>query len=674
MKTKGYSLRQRINRTEAIYHALCEASYEGNLGAVEVAQFYMNADDIQIQEFEEELDSGNETEAWDIIQRFHGVDLVGIGSDMTSPRAEMVAGQIDEYFNKSKEVLTYELLYEMVAGIVREDEKGFIIGGKDDPEPAVLSDGAEVSIVAAAKSAASPAEAMEMALVYGILNASKIGSRGVSVDESWFSALRKRKALSKMTAEGFAVGIRIGVKIATAGGVSRAQIFGQSATDKAREGMNSTPKTDILIEGMQVSVKDYDAGFQAEAVEQDTFKPLFDFALGKFMSDFKGTEGKEYLDTLDGDGVVEIFKGVLTDYRTNPEGHGQEINNLLGLKGAAEDSESTREDDKETIRKFVSEKTTIDAYNQLIDSMVSLFKDPDFKKEFVWQAVTGEYKFEDTDAGRAKSVATHMLYFSPKQGGFSVKKLMNDDGSPTKYLDEMAEKFTWQIRTGRRKAAPAESGVRYQGAGVARTQASIEKKLFKVAEYVNEMVDDVTVKGTTEMRSLINKHYNERYDSDAGIFMDLDPRSTDTDQHGYEFLRALATWVTSKTYTQGMGDNTWDTAQGFFDHMFGKWEGKEVVVKNDDGRLVFKGRSGRMATDVGAGKDDLDNQFSEALLEEGWMGDAWNKVKQLAADGIEKVQSWLGVAKSKLLDFLGFEIGTQVIEHPEVSLDNSFEK
>ena len=116
MKTRNYSLQQRIDRTEAVYHALGEAAYEGNIGAVEVAQFYMNADDNQIQEFEAELDNGNETEAWDIVQRFHGVDLVGIGSDQPSPRAERVAGQIDEYFNKknNKKALTYEFLYEMI--------------------------------------------------------------------------------------------------------------------------------------------------------------------------------------------------------------------------------------------------------------------------------------------------------------------------------------------------------------------------------------------------------------------------------------------------------------------------------------------------------------------------------------------------------------------------------
>ena len=129
MKTRNYSLQQRIDRTEAVYHALGEAAYEGNIGAVEVAQFYMNADDSQIHEFEVELDNGNETEAWDIVQRFHGVDLVGIGSDQSSPRAERVAGQIDEYFNKknNKETLTYELLYEMVREVLLAESH---LGGK----------------------------------------------------------------------------------------------------------------------------------------------------------------------------------------------------------------------------------------------------------------------------------------------------------------------------------------------------------------------------------------------------------------------------------------------------------------------------------------------------------------------------------------------------------------
>ena len=132
-RSKTYSLQSRINRTEAIYGALDEAAYEGNLGMVEVAKFYMNADDSQIQEFESEMDNGNETEAWDIVQRFHSVNLVGIGSDIDTPGVpnQQVAARVDEYFNKKnkKETLTYELLYEMVKDVYLA-ESGTSIGGK----------------------------------------------------------------------------------------------------------------------------------------------------------------------------------------------------------------------------------------------------------------------------------------------------------------------------------------------------------------------------------------------------------------------------------------------------------------------------------------------------------------------------------------------------------------
>lgn len=683
LKVKTYSLQERIDRTEAVYTALGEAAYEGNMGIMEVAQFYMNADAAEIENFELELEGGNETAAWDIVQKFTGVNLNGIGSDTAPvPQPSLVAQQIDEYFNKKKKVLTQELLYEMVRGVINESGTPFTLG-VDDTEPSVVSDGSPILIAKAAVSVASGAEAMEMALVYGILNADTIGGRSVTVDPNWFKTLKKgKKALAKMTAEQFAGGIRIGVKIARAGSVKGAEIFGQSATDVAKEGMNSTPKTDILIEGMSVSVKDFDSGFQAEAIEEDTFRYLFDFALQKFTEDNKGAEGKEYLSSLTTDGVSEVFKGVLSDYRTNPEGHGQEMNNLLGLKGASDDAADTRDEDKEALRKFVSEKTTVDAYNILIDNMTLLFKDPDFKKEFVWQAVTGEYKFEATDAGRAKSIATHMLYFSPSQENFSVRKLMNDDGTPTEYLDEMVKSFTWQIRTGRRKAAPAGSGVRYQGGGFKASQDSVDKKLGTVGDYILNFVEKHSLNSTddavTQVKKMIDDMWKARYKKDSGMFMSADSGKTDVDQHGYEFVRALGKWVTSKTYTDAMEKQgeRWSTVEELLTHMFDKWEGKETVTKDEDGNLVFKGRSGRFGTDVGAGKGELDNSYvaEDFRLDEGWMGDAWGKIKSLASTSIEKVQSWLGASKSKLLDFLGFQIGKQVIKHPEVNLNNTFEK
>ena len=117
---KIYSLNDRIKRTEAVYTALGEAAYEGNLGAIEVAQFYMNADDQEIAQFETELESGNETAAWDIVQHFTGVNLVGIGSD-TQDDGE-IARQVAESFRRSKKTLTWELLYEMIADAMVHEE------------------------------------------------------------------------------------------------------------------------------------------------------------------------------------------------------------------------------------------------------------------------------------------------------------------------------------------------------------------------------------------------------------------------------------------------------------------------------------------------------------------------------------------------------------------------
>ena len=214
LKQKTYNLKERIQRTEALYGALGEAAYEGNLGAVEVATFYMNAEDSQIEGLEAELESGNETGAWDVIQRYHGVNLVDLGSDQSSD----VESAINEYFNKNKEVLTYESLCEMVRLVVEsEAENIFIVGGEDDPEPLVLSDGKKVSIVDAGASAASPAEAMELALVYGVLNASRFGSRSISVDKSWHKTTPKN--VKKIKPEQFAACVAIGAKIASSGGV-----------------------------------------------------------------------------------------------------------------------------------------------------------------------------------------------------------------------------------------------------------------------------------------------------------------------------------------------------------------------------------------------------------------------------------------------------------------------
>jgi hypothetical protein len=63
------------------YSRFVEAAYEGNMGAEEVMKFYMNAPDDKVEEFERAVKVEDNDRAWDIVQNFMGVNLVGIGSD-----------------------------------------------------------------------------------------------------------------------------------------------------------------------------------------------------------------------------------------------------------------------------------------------------------------------------------------------------------------------------------------------------------------------------------------------------------------------------------------------------------------------------------------------------------------------------------------------------------------
>jgi len=130
MKFKDYSLNDRIARTEALYEALDEAAYEGNLGISEVASFYMNADADEIAQFEAAMESGDETSAWDIVQRFTGTNLVGIGSDIEAD--DRIAKQVAESFNRGRKVLSMDMIYQLVSEAIAEKQAP-IHKGKVDP-------------------------------------------------------------------------------------------------------------------------------------------------------------------------------------------------------------------------------------------------------------------------------------------------------------------------------------------------------------------------------------------------------------------------------------------------------------------------------------------------------------------------------------------------------------
>jgi len=63
------------------YQRFAEAAYEGNVGAEEVMKFYMNAPDDKVAEFEQAVDADENDKAWDIVQGYLGVDLVGLGTN-----------------------------------------------------------------------------------------------------------------------------------------------------------------------------------------------------------------------------------------------------------------------------------------------------------------------------------------------------------------------------------------------------------------------------------------------------------------------------------------------------------------------------------------------------------------------------------------------------------------
>lgn len=57
-------------------HIICnEASYPGNIGAMEVFHFYRQASPEEKQQFDQHLDQEEYNDAWDLIQDVTGVSL-----------------------------------------------------------------------------------------------------------------------------------------------------------------------------------------------------------------------------------------------------------------------------------------------------------------------------------------------------------------------------------------------------------------------------------------------------------------------------------------------------------------------------------------------------------------------------------------------------------------------
>lgn len=511
--------------------------------------------------------------------------------------------------------------------------------------------------------AASSAEGAEELLVYGLNHHKELAGKQFKFNQDFLKVLNS-SPMKKLSEEANINLVKIGVACGQAGGVSGAQRFGGESL-QALAGMNGTPKTDILIDDMRVSVKDADAGYQAEAVEANTFSSIFNYALEQYKAG-AGAD-KEYVKELDSNKVSNLMIGVLDGYRRGEESGGA-INTLLGLKGGK--GEEAAAQSREELSGLSGELEDA-AFNELLDSMSSLFKDSLFKREFIKQAITGQYKFPEGSEG----VATHILYFSPSGVKFEVLKLSED------YITEVSNKFTWQIRTGRRRASKQSAEKSYGKL----QKGPVADKINAVATALGLSPEDVV--GEFKSRGLLLKSGEE------------------INQFNYELLRALANQTKSKSFQATD-----------FDMLFSSvWE--KFIKKSDvievDGEYMFKGRSGRFGTDMAGKKYELDdsgnvvwlnsdtgeeaspktakekkdlknrgfepkpylkNTFVREQLDEGWFGDAFKKIKNVAGDSLEKIKKMLSSSGSKLLSLLGFDVGRHEVPTVVPTLSNKFEK
>lgn len=74
---------------------LSEAAYPGNIGAMEVFQFYRAATDDEKETFDSYLDQGEYDQAWELIQSVTGVKLHPMGEGLDERRAEVFSDPIE---------------------------------------------------------------------------------------------------------------------------------------------------------------------------------------------------------------------------------------------------------------------------------------------------------------------------------------------------------------------------------------------------------------------------------------------------------------------------------------------------------------------------------------------------------------------------------------------------
>ena len=449
--------------------------------------------------------------------------------------------------------------------------------------------------------------------------------------------------------------VRLGEKIGNAGNISRARKYENPLADptggdtKKRQdprsaagsdaGLNQTPKTDLLLDKKRVSLKEADKGYQIEAIEEKSFGILFAAAL----SEYAKREGKSEISSDFQQTAIDILTTVLNRYRKmEPELTGAEaVNNFLGLKGG-------KKKHSDDLKDLAYKALSTEYLEQVQQTMLELFQDPDFKYEFVKQALTGQYKFEKGN----QAIADWVMEINLKGGTFGARKI-NDE-----YLRYLAEKVKWNVRTGRAKAAPEASDAAYHR----------NTELLKGwTDYVAPMLRTLQpILGSSTEQAAAEALGKEGF----RWITDDDGNISGINSFYYQFLKYLA------SYDQKPKGENPRLSQQAYDELWNQFKEKGGVSGSEENSdLMVAGRSGRFALDVKPNKGDLENSFKEgkvfnsSIIAEGIVSDALGLLSK-------PIKGLVNLAKQgweKLLKAVGIQASAD-IEIPPLPQDDTFEE
>ena len=447
--------------------------------------------------------------------------------------------------------------------------------------------------------------------------------------------------------------LSLGTKIGSAGSVTSArkydnpldvEVRGEAA---ATAGLMSTPKTDLLFQSsefgeMKVSLKDAKEGSQVEAIEANAFPIVFNAAIEQFL---EKTDNPMWSKLWGGafDEMADILQKVLDDYRKGEEG-GSVVNNYLRLKGG--DPESADE-----LKAFAFGSLTGSYIEQLQVLMLELFEDPLFRIEFIRQAMTGQYKFQEDNP----AIANWLMKINLDNQTFGARKI-ND-----KLLSEQVESVTFNVRTGRAKAARQADEVAEKTA-TGKKWSLVERALEAISSALGTSSLDAVVSWLEDNYPTTTENKFWIYDKGevAGI-----------NKFTYTFLKDVAAKL-GKRMEKDPGSDPVEIYTDLWRKFISRSKVSGTEAKDD---VMFAGRSGRFGLDSPKEKGRLPDTYGENMsrwetpMTEGMIEDAWN----LISKPLKGLANLARRGFDKLLGALGVKAEVQ-IEEPEITLNDTFEE